>query len=96
MSFLAILIAKLLDPVAIILGVLNGYLSRSKVVLIALSVAIAVAVELLLAAMQPARIFSPVELIIGFAAALGWSGLVFSIRRKAKHLTAIEPEKPSD
>lgn len=94
MTFLAVLIAKLFDPVAIVLGILNGYLSRSKVVLVALSVAIAVVVELLLGATQMTRTFNPVELIIGFAAALAWSGLVFSIRRRAKQPTAVEPEKP--
>src|SRR5947208_2307721 len=96
MSFLAILLAKLLDPVAIILGILNGYFCRSIALLIALSVAIAVVVELLLRATQLTRTFNPVELIIGFAVALAWSGLVFSIRRNAKKPTAVEPENPDE
>jgi hypothetical protein len=81
-TFLAVLIAKLLDPFAIILGILNGYLSRSIVVVIVLSVAIAVVVELLLAATQATRTITPVMLITGFLAAFAWSGLVFWIRRK--------------
>ena len=94
MILLAILLAKLLDPVAIVLAILNGYFSRSIAVLIGLSVAIAVVVELLLATTQIVRTFNPVELIIGFVAALAWSGLVFSIRRKAKQPGAVESEKP--
>jgi len=94
MSLLVILFVKLLDPVAIILGVLNGYFSRSIAVLIALSVAIAVVVELLLRATQLTRTFNAIELIIGFAAAFAWSGLVYSIRRKAKQPMAAKPEKP--
>jgi hypothetical protein len=82
--FLAVLIAKLLDPIAIILSVLNGYFSRSMAVLFALSVAIAVVIELLLAATQLTRTFDPVSLLIGFVAALAWSGLVFWIRRKRR------------
>jgi hypothetical protein len=91
MTFLAILLAKFLDPVAIILGILNGYMSHSRVILVALSAAIAVVVELLLSATQVTRQFSPAELAIGFVAALAWSGLVFSIRKSKR---AAEPEKP--
>jgi hypothetical protein len=91
-DLVAIALAKLLDPIAIILGILNGYFIRSKVVLIVLSVAIAGVVELLLAATQVTRQYNPVEIGIGFAAALAWSGLTFSIRQAKR--SAAKPEKP--
>jgi hypothetical protein len=80
--FLVVLIVRLIDPVTIVLAVLNGYLSRSMAVLIALSVAIALVIELLLEATQLTRTFTPLALLSGFIAAFAWSVLVFWIRRK--------------
>lgn len=84
MNILLILAVKLIDPVVIVLGIANGCLSRSVLVLAAVSLGIAVLVELLLATTQVTRTFSPVSLLIGFVVAFAWSGLAFWIRRKRR------------
>lgn len=81
MVVLAILVAKLLSPLAIVIGLLSGWFARKWwQVLIGAAVA-AVVDEAALHAMQQTRVLDLGAVLIGFVAAAIWGFAVFGIRQ---------------
>jgi hypothetical protein len=89
----AIFFAKLLSPEIIILAGLLGWFSRAWWQIIVGAMVIAGINEASLSALQMARQFNPLSVLLGFAAAMAWAWLAFTIshrRRKAKAPAEVE------
>ena len=82
MAILAILLAKLIDPVLIVLAVIAGLTCRLWRHVAIASVIIGAAIEFLLIVLSHGRGFSPGGFVLGTLAALAWGSLVFFIRKR--------------
>jgi hypothetical protein len=82
MVFLAVLLAKFLDPIAAILGLAAGVFSRAWWQVAVAALAVAALVEFILSAMQVTRVFDLVIYTLGVVAVAAWA----AIGRGAKSL----------
>jgi hypothetical protein len=94
-SVVAILIAKLLSPIAAVLGVASGVLLRQRWHLVVAALTIATVEEWLLSSAQITRQFSPSIFLIGAVAASFWVWVGGRIRalsaRKAGRVVVEDP-----
>ncbi len=87
MIIVAVFVAKLLSPEIIILAGLLGWFSRAWWQIIIGAIVVAGINESVLTALQMTRQFNPLSVMLGFAAAMAWAWLAFTIsqrRRKSK------------
>jgi hypothetical protein len=81
MAFFAVLFAKLLDPVVIVLAAGAGALSRTWWHVLGAALLIAAVAEVILISTQVTRGLDPAIFLIGFLAAGAWASLAFVYRR---------------
>jgi hypothetical protein len=79
MYLLAVLIAKLLDPIVILLALVAGGLSQKWWQVIVGASVVAVIGELFLFSIQIGRTFNPVTFFLGIVAAAVWASMAFAI-----------------
>ena len=84
MVLIALLVAKLLSPVLIAMGLLAGWFSTKWWHVVAGAVVAAILDEAFLHSMQMTRVFDPGVILIGFLAAAIWGFVVFAIRRRRR------------
>jgi uncharacterized membrane protein YhhN len=80
MSVIGILIAKLLDPIGIILAGIAGWFCRAWWHVALAAVIVAGLVELVLFSTQLTRMFNPVIFLIGVVASAVWTALAFWLK----------------
>ena len=83
MVIFAIFLAKLLDPIAIVLAIFAGVMSRAWWHIAIAAIAIAIIGEMVLSAIQFSRTFNPIVFGIAIVAAAAWEAPVFFIKRRA-------------
>ena len=80
-ALLGIFLAKLLDPIALIGGLISGTVCRVWWHFVLAGLVIAGIVEILLSVSQLTRTFNPVIFLIGWIAAIAWVAIGFLLRR---------------
>lgn len=81
MAIAAVFIAKLLDPITMILAIVAGACARALWQVLIASFAIAFVGELALSMLQLTRVFDPQVFSLGIMAAGTWGLLAFGVRR---------------
>ena len=84
MVLIAILAAKLMSPVLIVMGLLAGWFSTKWWHVMAGAVVAAILDEAFLHSMQTVRSVDPGVILIAFLAAAIWGFVVFAIRRRRR------------
>jgi uncharacterized membrane protein YhhN len=82
MSVIGILIAKLLDPVGIILAGIAGWFARAWWHVAIAAVLVAGLVELVFFATQITRTFNPIVFLVGVVASAVWTALAFWLKER--------------
>ena len=91
-AILGSFLGKFLDPVAAVLGLALGALSRTWWQLLLAALAIAALVEMILSSIQFTRSFHPMSYLIGVLAAGVW----IMLGLKAKQIWARRRSNPAD
>lgn len=78
----AVFLAKLLDPIVIILAIVAGVISRAWWHVAIAAFVIAAIGEMILSATQITRTFNPIFFGIGVIAAAAWAAIVFLLKRR--------------
>lgn len=84
MLLVVLFVVKLTDPLGIILALAGAMLARRWLHVAIVAAAVAIMQEILLHAFQYTRVFSPVMLLIGIAAAACWAAAGFWTKAKWK------------
>jgi hypothetical protein len=82
MTLVAMLVARLLDPILIIVAAVLGAIVRQWWHVLAVAVVAASIQEFALFGIQLTRVFDPLSFFMGFLAAAIWAALAFWLRSR--------------